>query len=79
MLFDKAIVKLYSPGELIFGKGETSPNLFLIISGSVLATNSKKEWGPGVTMNVKMFKDGENFGEMSDYSPDDLRELMNQT
>ena len=77
-LFNKANVSIYSPGEVIFRKGDSSPNIFLIIHGSVLATNSKKEWGPNVTMNVKMFKDGENFGEMSDYSPNDLRDLMGQ-
>ena len=56
--------------------GEPSPNLFLLISGNVLATTSKKEWGPDVTMNVKMFKDGDTFGEVSEYSPSELRELI---
>ena len=52
---------------LIFRKGDPSPNLFVIISGSVQTSTSKKIWGPGVRMNGKMFFDGEVFGEISDY------------
>ena len=52
---------------MIFKKGDPSPHLFVIISGSVYTTTSKKIWGPNVEMNGKMFFDGEAFGEISDY------------
>lgn len=39
----------------------------MIVYGSVQTSSSKKIWGPQVTMNGKMFFDGEVFGEISDY------------
>ena len=83
LLIRKASVEVFEPGMLIFRKGDPSPNLFVIISGSVYTTTSKKIWGPDVIMNGKMFFDGEVFGEISDYiafvgndiSEERLREL----
>lgn len=60
-------MEVFEPGMLIFKKGDPSPNLFVIISGSVRTSTSKKIWGPNVDMNGKMFFDGEVFGEISDY------------
>jgi len=66
-LVNTATVQIYKPGEKIFSRGEASPNLYLIVFGSVRATTSRGEAHSQVTVMLSTFFDGQIFGEMSDY------------
>ena len=67
VVVNHASIQIYEPGESIFRQGEPSPNLYIIIYGSVHSSQRKPEWGPNVTMRLKTYFDGEFLGEISDY------------
>ena len=57
-LIRSANMRIYEPGEKIFNQGEPSPELFLIIYGSVHATVTRGDWANRVTVMLQTFFDG---------------------
>ena len=66
-MVERASIRMYEPNEIIFRQGDPSPDLFLIIYGSVKSTVWRGDWRDFVTVQLQTFFDGQMFGEMSDY------------
>ena len=85
MIFNKSTLKLYEPGELIFKQYEESPNINIILRGSVEASQTKTVYGNKVTIKIPSFYDTQLFGELAEFealrgelTEQQLRELQMQ-
>ena len=58
---------MFEPQQVIFEQGEPSPDLYLIVYGTVQSTMKRGDWQGQVTVQLQTFYDGQIFGEMSDY------------
>ena len=66
-LVNKAEVRIYEPGERIIQQNDESPNINIILRGSVEVSVTKVVWGHPITFTLSTFFDGQLFGEMADF------------
>ena len=66
-LLDTSRVVTYEPGDLIFNQGDPSPDMNIILRGSVQVTLQRQDWG-NVQIGLPTIFDGQLFGEVSDFS-----------
>ena len=66
-LVNRAVIKVYEPGALIIAQNAESPDINVILRGSVEVAVTRRVWGHPVTFTLGTFFDGQLFGEMADF------------